>query len=170
MARIIYSVRAYDWIPRYADAGYDTLIESLANSCLDDQDFITQLNAAGSQPALDWPTFIKYYSDRRAAGALQNVSIWSELGDPPMPSPTLRYEAPDGFGQDSYGIWFNTPNTGTHVVNWYKNGGRVISREQDLSTDRYASKAELGVLPGDIVQVAIVDGGTCGWWGRVEVI
>lgn len=165
MPRVISIVASDDWVPRCADAGYDTLIESLALCGYDENNFISEINEAGSQTPLNWPMFCKYLADRQMADALKSVGIY----DAALPVGTARPDVPLGLGQDAASIWFSAPDKGTESVRWYVNGERKLRREQDTSADRSVKKSDLDALSGDIVQVCLENKGVVGWWARIEV-
>lgn len=163
MARIL----STDWVPRFEDAGYDELIEGLAVEGLEHEDFLTRLNAAGSQPDMSLEMLMKYVIDRKAAGALGTVDVRGA----PYPAHTPRPEAPTGLGGALDGVWFSGPtkNLGddeTTALYWYVNGSMREATQQDVRSNR--SGPALALKKGDIVQVAIVDGAV-GWWARLEV-
>lgn len=152
-----------DFIPRCQDAGYDVLIGSLAPKHLDRGPFMTVLNVLGAFP-LTWEMFLEYLSDRQAAGAC--AAVRAPLSA--MPMANTRADAPTGLGIAAWGVWFSTPDSGTKMVRWYKNGALVVEREQDLATNRSITVDELGgILSGDVVQVCIVESGVVGWWARI---
>jgi hypothetical protein len=146
------------------DRGLDATIKSLIGMKISVQELTLQINTATGM-SLDADSVLHYIADRQAAGALLEFS--ADGGS--LPEPIARYAAPTGIGQSADGLWFSTPNTGTHTIRWYTNGVIKVERSQDCASNRSASKAELGAMAGDVVQVAIIDGGVCGWWGRITV-
>jgi len=165
MARIL----STDWIPRYEDAGYDNLIESLAPQGLEHAAFLEAINAAGAQPEMNLAMLMQYVSDRKVAGALVGVEVRGEA----YPQAHQRPDAPTGLGGDADGVWFSTPSTNIDesdtLVYWYINGELVASERQDVTSNRSAPAAVIDALEsGDVVQVAVV-GDAVGWWARIEV-
>jgi len=163
MAKIL----STDWVPRYQDAGYDVLIESLSVEGLEDEAFLTRLNEAGSQPAMSLDMLLKYVIDRKAAGALSTIDIRGAA----YPTHTVRAAAPIGIGGDAGGVWFSDPQANlnedeTTTLNWYVNGELTSTGRQDIRTDR--SAPGLVLAKSDVVQVCVVDGAV-GWWARKKV-
>lgn len=158
-----------DWVPRYADAGYDSLISSLAPQGLFQAEFLSSLNASGSQPDMNLDMLLEYIANRQLAGYLQDVIVVGAA----LPSAPERNVAPDGFGQDVNGVWFSTPTENPEGVSstmaYYINGQRVLTQSQDLTVDRSVAKSALGnPQVGDVLQVSIIPTtNVTGWWGRV---
>jgi len=165
MAKIL----STDWVPRYKDAGYDALIESLAPQGLGMDEFLTALNDDGSQAAMTEDMFLKYVIDRKVAGELETVDVRGAS----FPQHSDRPDAPTGLGGDADGVWFSAPteNLGETATTlyWYVNGQKVASTSQDISTNR-ASPPEVAdtATSGDIIQVSLVSNNV-GWWARIEV-
>lgn len=156
-----------DWIPRFEDGGFDSLIASLAPMGYSDDLLLRKLNEANGVSFCSGEMLSQYLADRHLAGALTSIQLvdisW------PTPSGQSRYFAPAGIGSDSAGVWFTTPNTGAGIVRWHVNGAQKIERAQDLTTNRSATLAELGAVGAAVVQVCIVAGGVVGWWGRIQL-
>lgn len=162
-------ILSIDWAPRYEDAGYDALIESLAPQGLEMSDFLTALNAAGSQANLTEDMFLKYVIDRKAADSLETVDVRGAS----FPPHTNRPDAPTGLGGDVDGVFFSAPteNLGEEetTIYWYINGQKVAGTSQDISTNRASPQAVADAAQtGDVVQIALVGDGV-GWWGRIVV-
>ena len=154
-----------DLIPRAADVGVDAVIRSLSYETLEDMpEFLARLNSQIAPLRLTLGPLYQYLADRQAVGALLDVGC-----DDMLPAAIARYAATTGLGADANGVWFSTPDTGTEIVRWYVNGALALRREQDLTTNRSATMAELGAQTGDVVQVCIEAGGVVGWWARVTV-
>jgi hypothetical protein len=154
-----------DLIPRAADAGLDAVIRSLSYETIEDMpSFLARMNSQITPLRLTQGPVEQYLADRHAVGALLDVAYDSEL-----PLPVERAAAPSGLGAAEWGVWFSTPDTGTEIVRWYMNGALVLRREQELSTNRSVTLAELDSTAGDVVQVCIEAGGVVGWWGRVQL-
>ena len=154
-----------DLIPRAADAGVDAIIRSLSFETIEDMpEFLTRLNSQMTPLRITLGPLYQYLADRQAVGELLDVGC-----DAALPGAIARYAAPTGLGTAEWGVWFSTPDTGTEIVRWYKNGGLVLRRSQDLTTNRSAMLLELGAQAGDVVQVCIEAGGVVGWWGRITV-
>lgn len=152
------------WIPRERDAGINSTISTIAYQQLEIAEFMTELNAA-IEPDISQNMLFQYVADVQNIGELAEIYIDGAI----LPTPNERTAAPTGMGQDGYAIWFSAPDTGIMTVSWFVNGTLVIERQQDLSTNRAATKAELGVSPGDVVQVGIIENNIAGWWNRIEV-
>lgn len=154
-----------DLIPRAADAGLDAVIRSLSYETIEDMpEFLTRMNSQIAPLRVTLAPLLQYLADRQAVGELLDVGY-----DAALPVAIARYAAPTGLGAAEWGVWFSTPDVGTEIVRWYLNGAIVLRRAQDLTTNRSATIAELGALPGDVVQVCIEAGGVVGWWGRLTV-
>ena len=154
-----------DLIPRAADAGLDLVIRSLSYETIKDMPaFITQMNSQITPLRVTLAPLLQYLADRQDSGELLDIAC-----DETLPAPIERYVAPSGLGTAEWGVWFSTPDAGIEIVRWYVNGAIVLRREQDLTTNRSATIAELGAQPGDVVQVCIEAGGVVGWWGRLTI-
>ncbi len=152
-----------DYGPRLEDAGLDAVILSLVNPKILSEALATAVSLAIGEDVS--PNAIDLYiADRWEAGELSQVE---HVGQ--MPGGTARYARPTGIGTDGTAVWFGTPASGIEIVRWYVNGALVIRRQHDLSTNRSASAAELGAVPGNVVQIAIEAGGVVGWWGRITI-
>jgi hypothetical protein len=165
MAKIL----STDWVPRYEDAGYDALIESLAPQSLKMDAFLAALNDAGSQPAMTDGMLLKYIIDRKAAGGLETIDV----RDASFPQHTDRPDAPTGLGGDADGVFFSSPTEnlgeGITTIYWYVNGEKVASTSQDISSNRASPQAVADAAEaGDVIQIALV-GDAVGWWARIEV-
>jgi hypothetical protein len=165
MAKIL----STDWVPRYEDAGYDALIESLAPQGLEMAEFLEALSDAGSQPDLTEEMILKYIIDRKAAGGLETVDVRGAS----FPQHTSRPAAPTGLGGDADGVWFSAPteNLGgeSTTIYWYVNGEKVASTSQDIRSNRASPQAVADAAEaGDVIQIALV-GDAVGWWARIEV-
>jgi hypothetical protein len=158
-----------DWVPRYEDAGYDGLIESLAPQGLEMEAFLAALNDAGSQPDLSEEMLLKYIIDRKAAGGLETVDVRGA----DFPQHTTRPAAPTGLGGDVSGVYFSAPDENlvedSTTIYWYVNGEKVASTSQDISANRASPQAVADKAnSGDVVQIALV-GDAVGWWARIAV-
>ena len=154
-----------DLTPRAADAGVDAVIRSLSYETIEDMpEFLARLNSQITPLRITLGPLYQYLADRQAVGALLDVGC-----DAVLPEAIARYAAPEGLGAAEWGVWFSTPDSGTEIVRWYLNGALVLRREQELSSNRSATIAELGAHAGDVVQVCVEAGGVVGWWGRISV-
>ncbi|MBD3250925.1 hypothetical protein GF380_00380 [Candidatus Uhrbacteria bacterium] len=153
------------WIPMYRNAGLNDTLKALSVQGLSNGELVGAINAKVDLPSLNWEMLTEYISDVQNIGELSGCQmIGIEL-----PPPTERNAAPTGLGQDANGIWFGAPNSGEATVCWFRNSELRFCRLQDTSTDRSATKAELGVVIGDKVQICILDNQTYGWWANIEV-
>lgn len=152
------------WIPRYNDAGINSTISSIADQQLEIADFMTELNTS-IDPDMNQSMFLQYLSDVQNVDELTEIYVEGAV----LPNPNSRADAPEGLGQDASSVWFTTPDTGIKTVSWFVNGSLVIERQQDLSTNRGATKTELGVSASDVVQVGIIENNIAGWWGRITI-
>ena len=164
-----------DWIPRYRDAGYDTVVIDLLNEYgsggLDLFAFILRMDQRGDlEPLTDLSGSLRgqqLLADFYINGVVPNILV---DGQPLTAGGVQRLAAPGGIGQDGSAIFFSTPSSGTYVVNWYRNGEIIVSQSTDLAVDRSMAKATLGVVADDVVQIALVnDDDVVSWWGRIVV-
>jgi hypothetical protein len=148
------------------DAGLDEAIREELPRQITLADLVNEVNNAWGVMDVTQDMLAQYLADRQAAG--QFLDITTSGGS--LPEGVSRAEAPTGFGQDGDGIWFSTPNSGTHMMAWYVNGTLKFTEVVDTANNRYMIKSRLGVEAGDIIQACVVENGVFGWWGRVEVV
>jgi hypothetical protein len=151
-----------DFVPMLQDAGLDDAILAAFNRHIGIDDLRMRINRAGDWD-LDNDDLIHYIAERGDGLGVQAI------GD--MPSPTHRPDAPTGLQQNTIRVGFSKPDDGAYLLRWYVNATLVMEREQDCTTQlgRSALKSELGVEPGNVAQVCIVEDGAVGWWARIEV-
>jgi len=153
-----------DLIPRAADAGVGAVIRSLSYETIEDMpEFLARMNSQITPLRMTLAPLLQFLADMHAEGNLQDVAY-----DGDLPDAIARPGAPAGIGADAGGVWFGTPDTGTAFVRWYVNGALAAREERDLSANRYMALADIGATAGDVVQIAIENGGVIGWWGRVS--
>jgi hypothetical protein len=154
------------WIPMYKDAGLNDTLKSLSVQGLSNGALTGAINSKIDLPDLNWEMLTQYIADVQNIGDLPGC----EMIGITLPPPTSRNAAPTGLGQDANGFWFSTPDSGEATIAWFVNGSLRFERLQDTTTNRSATKTELGCVPGDVVQICVKNGDTYGWWARIEVI
>lgn len=151
-----------DFVPMLHDAGLDNVILLAFVRYIGLDELRMQINQAGDWN-LDNDDLIHYIAERGGGLDLRVI------GD--LSAPTPRPDAPAGLAQNSTGIRFATPKDGTYTIRWYVNAVLIAEEERDCTkaAGRSITKSRLGVVLGDIVQIAVNDSGVIGWWGRAVV-
>lgn len=100
-------------------------------------------------------------ADLKGAGLIPNVEVWGEE----LPAAIIRPAAPTGLGVSAENVWFSPPEPCVGTWRFYVNGVLAATL-----TDYYiTSRASLGCVAGDIVQICQVENGICGWWAKIVV-
>jgi hypothetical protein len=131
-----------DWVPRYEDAGYQALIDSLAPQMLSEADFVAQLNTNGALPDVNLAMLYDLLAEL-------NPGNWVLLGDT-LPTPPVRPARPTGLGTDATSLWFSEPTENLDggsdtEVRFYVNGTLALAQRLDLATNRSVALADLGL-------------------------
>lgn len=152
-----------DLVPQYEDAGIAATINAVAAQYKRGQDILTAINDAISLPDLTWETFLRIFTDLKAAGFLNDGVVL--LGET-LPDPIERPARVGGISAD--GSFFSTPTSGTYNIRVFKNGAFVYQATGvDIAVNR--SLNNTGFIAGDVMQVGLELGGVVGWWGRVTI-
>ena len=155
-------------IPRRADAGLHTLLNSLAGRELLIEDLLAEINAQ-SDPDINQSILLRFIADAREAGLIPKGTY---MDGGPVIVPVQRLVAPGGVTDDVEhdAVFFTTPDSGEYDVVVCLNGLPVIEERRNLAANRTFLKSQIGCQPGDVVQIGLVSNeGTAGWWGRVTV-
>lgn len=155
-----------DSVPFYADAGIETVINSIVSGrfSLTGEEFLTAVNDAidPTLPNIGGDLLLRIIADLKFIGKFTNFQIFGVE----MPPAAQRTEAPGGIATD--GSFFSTPTSGVYNIRVYRNGGLIwVAQDRDIAVDRSLNNS--GFVPGDVMQVALEINGVVGWWSRTTI-
>ncbi len=149
-----------DLIPRLRDAGIAAKLEEWALSNKTIQELQNCLSSWPlSQKNITWEELKQIISDFKNAGLLPTLVVIDDM----LPMAIERPAAVGNLGCSVDNIWFGSPDPAVGTFRFYVNG--VLKRT--LIDHNLCSRAELGVVQGDIVQICKVENGICGWWAKI---
>ena len=150
-----------DFVPRMQDRGLDDIILDAFAHQVGISTLRMSINRQHGDLGIDTDELMHYIAERGGLG----LTFTGEL-----PAATPRPDAPTGLAQNSKSVSFASPACDLRA-RWYVNGRFAADGAESCAraAGRRIDKGDIGVVPGDVVQVALLDGGVVGWWARIEV-